>query len=116
MGDDMTIRQQRRQRTRTRLQRQQRADREALAAIRESMLWSMETWGGSRCPECGKETPPRAHVDISGLYGSILIDGCDIQSQYCHKDRNRCDSEAAKDYVWRYFPAYDKYQKGKRLP
>lgn len=38
----------------------------ALQRISQSMLWSMSTWGGSRCPDCGLKVPARFLTNLSG--------------------------------------------------
>lgn len=43
-------------------------DKKTLAAIDKSMLWSMNTWGGDRCSECGLVVPPRCQSDLGGWF------------------------------------------------
>ena len=45
-----------------------------LTAIRQSMLWSMATWSGSRCPDCGTACRPHHLVNLSGNYGGVFVE------------------------------------------
>jgi hypothetical protein len=37
-------------------------------SIRKSFMWSVDTWGGTRCNECGLELPSKALLDRGVLY------------------------------------------------
>lgn len=46
----------------------------AKIAIHRSMLWSMATWGGTRCPGCGTTCRPHHLVNLSGNYGGVFVE------------------------------------------
>jgi hypothetical protein len=39
----------------------------AKAKIQESMIWSMDTWGGTRCPGCGLNCRPHHLTNLSNF-------------------------------------------------
>lgn len=39
----------------------------AKAKIHENMIWSMNTWGGTRCPGCGLNCRPHHLTDLSNF-------------------------------------------------
>ena len=101
----MTIRKRRRERTIARLANQKRLDEIAYEKIGKSMMASMETWGGTTCPECHKSVPARAFIvggDIQWRANCIVSIGTSVSSQYCHRDTNRCARESAKEDVWKW--------------
>jgi hypothetical protein len=61
-------RQRRRNRHKERI-RLQALDVIAAAAINKSMLWSMATWSGSRCNNCGLTCRPYHLANLSGNIG-----------------------------------------------
>lgn len=77
-----------------RARRRQRAykkillDKIALAMIRANMLWSMETWGGTRCGGCGKKARPHWLLNYSGYYGNAWVTAF---GYICHK--TKCPGE-----------------------
>ena len=94
-----SIRKRRRDRTRSRIANQKRLDAIASQKIDKSFLASIETWGGTACPECHKSVPARAFVnggDIRFSNSCIVTVGTNVLPQYCHKDVMRCASESAK--------------------
>jgi hypothetical protein len=52
------IRQRRRNRARSRIQKQAIADQKALKSIKNSYSASAASWGGTRCPGCGIPARP----------------------------------------------------------
>ena len=56
----MTVRKRRRDRTRNRIANQKRLDAIATTKISKNFLLSLETWGGTVCPNCYKRVPARA--------------------------------------------------------
>jgi hypothetical protein len=95
----MSIRKRRRDRTCNRLANQKRLDAIASQKIDKSFLASMDTWGGTICPECHKSVPTRAFVnggDIRFSSTCIVTVGTWVAPQYCHQDVMRCASESAK--------------------
>ena len=102
----MNIRKRRRDRTRNRITNQKRLDAIAYEKIGKSFMASIETWGGTTCPECHKSVPARAFVvggDIRWSDTCILTVGTSVAPQYCHRDKSRCASESAKEdsYRWK---------------
>ena len=47
-------------------ERLEKLDQDVLKRIRKSMLWSMNTWGGERCSDCGLKVLPRCQTDLGG--------------------------------------------------
>lgn len=57
-----------RRRNRPKIKARLRAlDQEVLGRIRKSYLWSMGTWGGTRCGGCGVQVRPHWLCDLSGF-------------------------------------------------
>jgi ribosomal protein L32 len=54
----------------------------ALKAIKRSMLWSMSTWHGTRCPGCGTNCRPHHLADLSGNYGGMFIEAFTSACEY----------------------------------
>lgn len=52
----------------------------AAAAIKKSMLWSMSTYGGSRCPGCGLTCRTHHLADLSGNIGGSGKDAIFIEA------------------------------------
>lgn len=101
----MMIRKRRRDRTRTRLSNQKRLDAIASEKISKRFLDCIETWGASVCPECHKSVPARAFIsggDIRLSDRCIVTVGASVSPQYCHKNRQRCASESAKEDAWKW--------------
>lgn len=46
----------------------------AIVKIKASMLWSMATFGGTRCPDCGTTCRPHHLVNLSGNYNGVFIE------------------------------------------
>ena len=44
----------------------QELDEKALNAIKRSYMWYMDTWGGTRCPNCGLAVRPHWLTNLSG--------------------------------------------------
>lgn len=57
-------------------QRERLRELDAIAkiAIHRSMLWSMATYGGDRCPGCGTTCRPHHLVNLSGNYVGVFIE------------------------------------------
>lgn len=109
----MTIRKRRRDRTRNRIANQNRLDIAANERINKSFLASIDTWGGTVCPECFKSVPTRAFVvggDVQWSSSCIVSVGTSVAPQYCHRDIKRCASESAKEDAWKWklSPLYQK--------
>lgn len=81
------IRHRRRNRHR-RAQALREADALALQKINNSYLLSAASWGGYRCPDCGKAIRPHQLVNVSGRIGDGYIDGCYAQHEGCAPDKN----------------------------
>jgi hypothetical protein len=52
-----------------------RLDRYVLARIDKSYMWSSCSWGGSRCPGCGKKIRPHLLMNYSNCYWTKGDDG-----------------------------------------
>ncbi len=63
-------------------------DRKVLKRVQASMLWSMNTWGGSRCAGCGLEVSPRCQLDLGGW----LQNENGQKTGVFHAYGNACDS------------------------
>lgn len=117
----MTIRKRRRDRTRSRIANQKRLDAIAYKKINGNMSSSLDTWGGTRCPDCSKLLPSRAFCagyhtpfatndwvnpttgeTVKGSTGILSI-GTSVDPSFCHQDKTRCYSESAKadQSVWK---------------
>lgn len=77
-----------RRRRRQRQHRKNQLDALALKRIRANMLWSMETWGGSRCGGCGVKVRPHWLINYSGKFGNGWITAFGYA---CHK--TKCPGE-----------------------
>ncbi len=77
-----------RKRRRERQQRKNLLDVIALKKIQSNMLWSMETWGGTRCGGCGVKVRPHWLVNLSGPVGSGWITAFGYAC-----DRTKCPGE-----------------------
>jgi hypothetical protein len=102
----MDIRKRRRDRTLNRIANQKRLDAIAYKKINGNMTTSLDTWGGTICPECHKSVPTRAFVvggDVRWSDTCILSVGTSVAPQYCHRNKQRCASESAKEdpYRWK---------------
>lgn len=80
-----------------RTRRRQRAkhkvllDAIALKKICANYLWSMETWGGTRCGGCGKEVRPHWLTNLSGpLNVDESIGWITAFGYTCHKGQVKC--------------------------
>ena len=100
----MNIRKRRRDRTRNRLNNQKRLDAIAYKELNGNMSSSLDTWGGTRCPDCSKPLPSRAfragghtYFTAEGSTGITHISfGASVDPSFCHEDKTRCYSESAK--------------------
>lgn len=94
-----TIRKRRRDRTLSRLAKQKQLDAIAYKKVNGNMTSSFDTWGGTCCPECHKSVPTRAFIgggDVRWSATCIVTTSPSVAPQYCHRDKNRCASESAK--------------------
>jgi hypothetical protein len=92
-----TIRKSRRDRPKNRIARQKREDLIAQQLINKSMMWSMNTDGGTRCPECQKSLPARALTNLSGRFNGGFITAFGIKPDFCHRDISICFKEAKEE-------------------
>ena len=111
-----SIRKRRRDRTRTRIANQKRLDAIAYKKINGNMTTSLDTLGGTICPECHKSVPTRAFVAGGDIWWSdtcILTVGTSVAPQYCHRNKQRCASESAKEdpYRWKESLMYQEQNK-----
>lgn len=106
----MSIRKRRRDRTRNRIANQKRLDAIAITKINKSFVSSLETWGGTVCPNCYKRVPARALLarQTIPMDNGIIRLGASILSQYCHRNVQKCASESAKadKWMWMQSPLY----------
>jgi hypothetical protein len=107
----LTIRKRRRDRTRNRLNNQKQLDAIAYEKIGKSFMASMETWGGTICPDCHKAVPARAFVNGGDIRwdSCIVTVGTSVAPQYCHSDVWQCASESANQdkQRWMLSPMYE---------
>ena len=74
-----------------------RADERAMERIDQSPMLSMDTWGGTRCPDCGCQIRPHWLVDFSGRFGNGFIDGHYANHPGpCREDRHWMDRAIAR--------------------
>jgi len=62
-----------------------------------SMLFSMETWGGTRCPECGRSVPPHALFGWSYSTSDMHCHGVGVMDSHCHRDRTKCTTASIRE-------------------
>lgn len=73
--------------------RLQRLDKLALGRIHSSYMWSADTWGGTRCPDCGVAVRPRWLVDYTSSGPGFHLDGHGIDCSKVGNCKGPCDWE-----------------------
>lgn len=85
-----TIRSRRRNRWRSKAELQRR-DREVLKRIHRNYLWSMDTWGGTRCADCGVAVRPHWLCNYTASGPGFHIDGHGIDCSKVGNCKGPCD-------------------------